>query len=80
MKSFASLRQYTIKITKSVLNTITFYLEDDNNDEINFNGEMLTFTLQMIKIWYNMFTYNYKSFFICLYVHLYEYLCMFTFL
>ena len=38
------------KINKSVLNTITFYLEDDNNKEGNFNGETLTFTLQMIKI------------------------------
>ena len=38
------------KINKSVLNTATFYLEDDNNKEVNFNGETLTFTLQMIKI------------------------------
>ena len=38
------------KINKSVLNTSTFYLEDDNNKEVNFNGEILTFTLQMIKI------------------------------
>ena len=38
------------KINKSVLNTITFYLEDDINKEVNFNGETLTFTLQMIKI------------------------------
>ena len=38
------------KINKSVLNTITFYLEDDNNEEADFNGETLTFTLQMIKI------------------------------
>ena len=38
------------KINESVLNTITFYLEDDNNEEVNFNGETLTFTLQMIKI------------------------------
>ena len=38
------------KINKSVLNTITFYLEDDNNKEVNFNGETLTFKLQMIKI------------------------------
>ena len=38
------------KINKSVLNTITFFLEDDNNKEVNFNGETLTFTLQMIKI------------------------------
>ena len=38
------------KINKSVLNTITFYLKDDNNEEVDFNGETLTFTLQMIKI------------------------------
>ena len=38
------------RINKSVLNTITFYLEDDNNKEVDFNGETLTFTLQMIKI------------------------------
>ena len=38
------------KINKSVLNTITFYLEDCNNEEVDFNGETLTFTLQMIKI------------------------------
>ena len=38
------------KINKSVLNTITFYLEDDDYKEVNFNGETLTFTLQMIKI------------------------------
>ena len=38
------------KISKSVLNTITFYLEDDNHEEVNFNGETLTFTLQMYKI------------------------------
>ena len=38
------------KINKSVLNTITFYLEDDNNKVVDFNGETLTFTLKMIKI------------------------------
>ena len=38
------------KINKSVLNTITFYLEVDNNEKVDFNGETLTFTLQMIKI------------------------------
>ena len=36
------------KINKSVLKTITFYLEDNNN-RVNFNGGTLTFTLQMIK-------------------------------
>ena len=38
------------KIFKSVLITISFYLEDDSNEEVDFNGETLTFTLQMIKI------------------------------
>ena len=38
------------KTNKSVLNTLTFYLEDDNNKVVDFNGETLTFTLQMIKI------------------------------
>ena len=33
-----------------VLNTITFYLEDDNKEEFDLNGETLSFTLQMIKI------------------------------
>ena len=47
------------KLNKAVLNIITFYLEDDNNEEVNFNGETLTFTLQIIKIYYNMFLYNY---------------------
>ena len=38
------------KINKSVLNTITFFLEDDNNKEVDFSQETLTFTLQMTKI------------------------------
>ena len=38
------------KINKSVLKTITFYLEDDNNKKVDFNQETLIFTLQMIKI------------------------------
>ena len=38
------------KINKSVLNTITFYLEDNDHKEVDFSGETLTFTLQMIKI------------------------------
>ena len=37
------------KINKSILNTITFYYEDDNNKEVDFNQETLTFTLEMIK-------------------------------
>ena len=38
------------KLIKSVLNMITFCLEDDNNEEFNFNGKTLTFTLQLIII------------------------------
>ena len=38
------------KINKSVSNTITFHLEYNNHKKDDFNGEMLTFTLQMIKI------------------------------
>ena len=38
------------KINKSILNTITFYLEDDDDEEVDFDGETLTFTLQMIEI------------------------------
>ena len=38
------------KINKSVLNTITLCLEDNKNEVADFNGETLTFTLQMIKI------------------------------
>ena len=50
MKYFVNLKQYTTKKNKSVLNTITFHLEDDINEEVDFNGETLIFTLQMIKI------------------------------
>ena len=38
------------KTNKSVLNTIAFYLEDNIHQEVDFNGETLSFTLQMIKI------------------------------
>ena len=38
------------KINKSALNNVTFYLEDDNDEENDFNGKTLTFTLKMIKI------------------------------
>ena len=40
------------KTNETVLNTITFYLEDDNNQELNSNQQTLVFTLQMIKIQY----------------------------
>ena len=32
------------KINKIILNTITFYLEDDDHKPVDFNGETLTFT------------------------------------
>ena len=48
-KCFSNQKRYLKKI-KSVLNTITCYLEDDKNDEVNFIEETSTFTLQMIKI------------------------------
>ena len=38
------------KRNKSILNTIPFYLEDDNNEGVDFNQETLTFTLHIIKI------------------------------
>ena len=38
------------KLNKSVLNIVTFFLEDEKNEEVYFNGEMLTFTLDLIKI------------------------------
>ena len=49
-KIFCEPETIHYKKKKSVLNTITFYLEDDNNNDVNFNQETLTFTLQMIKI------------------------------
>ena len=38
------------KLNNSVLNTITFYLEDDDHKEVNFKGELITFTLKIIEI------------------------------
>ena len=52
------------RINQSVLKTITFHLEDNDHKEVDFNQETLTFTLQMIKICTNMFTYGNKSVYI----------------
>ena len=38
------------KVNKSVLSHITFYLEDDDNKPVNFHGETISFTCQLIKI------------------------------
>ena len=48
------------KVNKSVLSHITFYFEDDDHKPVDFNGETVSFTCQLIKI-KNMFTYNYMS-------------------
>ena len=40
-----------LKKTKWVLNTITFYVEDDNHRGVDFNGETLTFVSHFINIW-----------------------------
>ena len=49
-KVFSEPETIHYKKNKSVLNTVTFYLEDNDHKEVDFNGETLTFTLQMIKI------------------------------
>ena len=38
------------KLNESVLSHITFYLEDDDHQAVNFNGESISFTCQLIKI------------------------------
>ena len=48
-KKFSEAETILYNKNKSVLNTITLYLEDDNNEEADFNKETLTFTLKMIE-------------------------------
>ena len=38
------------KINKPVLSHITFYFEDDDHKTVDFNGETISFTCQLIKI------------------------------
>ena len=38
------------KVNKSILKTLTFYLKANESLEVNFNQEMLTFTLKTVKI------------------------------
>ena len=38
------------KINKSVLSHINFYFEDDDHKPVEFNGETISFTCQLIKI------------------------------
>ena len=37
------------KVNKSVLSHITFYFEDDDYKPVDFNGETISFTCQLIK-------------------------------
>ena len=39
-----------IKINKSVLSHITFYIEDDDHKPVDFNNDIVSFTCQLIKI------------------------------
>ena len=39
------------KVNKSVLSHIIFYLEDDDLKIVDFNGETVSFTCQLIKIY-----------------------------
>ena len=38
------------KVKKSVLSHITFYFEDDDHKTVDFDGETISFTCQLIKI------------------------------
>ena len=38
------------KINKSILSHITFYFEDDDYKPVDFNGKIISFTCQLIKI------------------------------
>ena len=38
------------KLNKSVLSHVRFYLEDNDHKEVDFNGEPISFTCQLIKI------------------------------
>ena len=40
------------KINKTRLDSIQFFLEDNNHNPVDFNEETLTFTIQIIKIYY----------------------------
>ena len=48
MKYFANQRQ-SKKTGKSVLSSITFFMEFDDRYWVGFKGETLTFTLGMLK-------------------------------
>ena len=39
------------KVNETIVNKTTFYLKDNDGRMIEFNGEILTFTLLITKIW-----------------------------
>ena len=43
-KVFCEPEKILYKKNKSVWNTVTFHLEDDNNEKVDFNPETSTFT------------------------------------
>ena len=49
------------KLNKSVLSHITFCLEDDDHKHVDFNGETISFTCQLKKIYYSGYTYKDSS-------------------
>ena len=50
------------KVNKSVLSHIIFYLKDNDHKAVDFNGEVISFTCQLIKIEYSyLYTYHYMS-------------------
>ena len=56
------------KNNKSVLSHITFYFEDDDHKPVDFNGETVSFTCQLIKI---------QNLYSKLYSKLYTYTCIY---
>ena len=49
-KLFREPRIKLFKVKKSGLSHFTFYLQDDDHKAVNFNGETVIFTCQLIKI------------------------------
>ena len=50
------------KINESVLSHITICFEDDDNKPVDFNGETISCTCQLIKLYYSyIYTYKYNN-------------------
>ena len=48
-KRFKEPKQLFKRVNKSVLSHIMFYLEDDDHKPVDFNGETISFTCQIIQ-------------------------------